>query len=48
MEYARDIIVAMINNGYLIMTDDNDKNIEIIKKAIDEIHKQIKDSHKNN
>lgn len=45
MEHTKDIVVAMINNGCLKMTDDNDKNIAIIKKTIDEIMKQIKESY---
>ena len=47
MEYARDIVVAMLQYGYLTKTDDNDKNIETVKKALDEIYKQAQQSHRD-
>lgn len=42
MELAKDIVIAMLQYGYIFKSDNNDTNIEIIKKAYQEIYNQIK------
>ena len=47
MDIAKEIVIAMLQYGYLNATDDDDKNIETVKKAYDEIYKQLRDSKNN-
>lgn len=47
MEHAKDIVIAMLQYGYLNKFDDNDKNIETVKKAYDEILKQLVNSRQS-
>ena len=41
METAKEIVIALLQYGYLNVTGDDDKNIETVKKAYDEIYKQL-------
>ena len=45
MEIVKEIVVAMINNGYIPNAKNIDENIENVNKAIDKIAKQIHYSH---
>lgn len=44
MEIAKEIVIAMLENGYLNKYTSDEKNIEIVKKAYDEIYKQLRDT----
>ena len=41
MEIVKEIVVAMINNGYIPNAKNIDENIENVRIAIDKIAKQI-------
>ena len=44
LEIAKEIVIAMLENGYLNKYTSDEKNIEIVKKAYDEIYKQLRDT----
>lgn len=44
MEIAKEIVIAMLENGYLNKYTSDEKNIEIFEKAYDEIYKQLRDT----
>lgn len=43
-DQATEIVVAMLNNGYIKMYADDNEQLEAIKMAIDEITMQLKES----
>ena len=45
IDKATEIVVAMLNNGYIKQYADDKVQLEAIKKAIDEITMQLKESH---
>ena len=47
-EIAKEIVIAMLQYGYLNNFSENDKNIEEVKKAYEEIYKQVRKCHKEN
>lgn len=48
MEITKEIVIAMLQNGYIYKHDLVDLNIEAVKKAIDEIYKQLISTKSNN
>lgn len=42
MEIAKEIIIAMLQNGYIYKCETSEENIEIIKKAYKEIYDQLR------
>ncbi len=47
IEATRDIVIALINNQSIANTGEFDENIKEVKNAIDEIMKQLQQSHDN-
>lgn len=45
IEKATEIVIAMLNNGYIKKCADDKEQLEAIKKAIDEITMQLRESH---
>lgn len=41
LEATRDIVIAMIQNGLIVKTDNNETNIKAVNNAIVEIMQQI-------
>lgn len=41
LEATKDIIIAMIQNGLIVKTDNNEANIKAVNNAIAEIMQQI-------
>lgn len=46
LEATKEIVIAMIENKYLPNYTDAEETLKYIKKAIDEVYKQIKESAK--
>lgn len=42
MEIAKEIVIAMLQYGYICKTESNENNIKIVKEAYDAIYKQIR------
>lgn len=47
-ELTKDIIVAMLENGYIVKYDNVDNNIEEICKAIQKVNQELIDAKYNN
>lgn len=45
IDKATEIVIAMLNNGYIKKYADDKEQLEAIKKAIDEIIMQLRESH---
>lgn len=45
VQTAKEIVIAMLENGYIEKFANTDENIKNINKAIDEITKQLVKSH---
>ena len=45
IEKATEIVIAMLNNDYIKKYADDKEQLEAIKKAIDEITMQLRESH---
>ncbi len=43
MEIAKEIIIAMFQNGYIYKCNTSEENIEIVKKAYKEIYDQLRE-----
>ena len=41
LEATKDIVIAMIQNGLIVKTDNNEANIKAVNNAIAEIMQQI-------
>lgn len=47
-ELTKEIIVAMLDNGYIIKYDDTEKNIAEVKKAIQNINQELVNARYSN
>lgn len=44
MEIAKEIVIAMLQYGYISKTDNNEDNIKAVKEAYDAIYQQLRNS----
>lgn len=44
MEIAKEIVIAMLQYGYIHKVDSNEENVKAVKEAYDAIYKQIRES----
>lgn len=44
MEIAKEIVIAMLQYGYIYKGESNEDNVKAVKEAYDAIYKQLRDS----